>query len=235
MKANLALAAAACALGLILTTGPARAQQRPDLSGTWRLNDRESDNPRDKLRGGFHPGGRGGSFPGGGGGGRGGGFPGGGRRGGFGGRQGGPGGFPGGGPGEGGPGEDAGGPGRFERMQEHYRTLRIRHVEPALEVEYGDQRGETFYTDGRKVKRDTGERGLVEVQAKWKDARVVVERETGRGKATETFELAPGGQRLIVTSKINGPRGSVSIKRVYDAEAAAATPPEEPPPPPSES
>lgn len=226
MTANLALGAAACALGLVFSTGPARAEQRPDLSGNWRLNEKESDNPREKMRAGMRRGGRGGGFPGGGGM-RGGGGPGGGRRGGFGGGEG--------GPGMGGPGgEGMGGPARFERMEEHYRTLQIRHQEPALEVEYGDQRGETFYTDGRKVKRDTGERGLVEVQAKWKDNRVVVERETGRGKATETFELAPDTRRLIVTSKMGGPMGSVTIKRVYDPDTHEAAPPEEPPPPSSE-
>ena len=131
----------------------------------------------------------------------------------------------------GGPGEGRGGPGGAERMQAHYRTLQITYDEPALQVEYGDERGETFYTDDRKVKRDTGERGLVEVRAKWKDNRVVVERETGRGKATETFELSPDGRRLVVTSKLNGPMGSVTIKRVYDPDTGEAAPAEPPPPP----
>jgi hypothetical protein len=220
--------AAACAAGLVLTTGPARAQQRPDLSGSWRLNEKESDNAREKMRAGLRRGGRGGGFPGGGGM-RGPG--GGGRRGGFRGGESGPGmGGPG---GPGGPGEGMGGPGRLERLEEHYRSLQIRHEEPALEVEYGDQRAETFYTDGRKIKRDTGETRLVEVQARWKDTRVVVERETGRGKVRETFELAPDGKRLLVTSKMDGPMGSVTIKRVYDRETSQAAPDEAPDTPPA--
>lgn len=215
----------ACLLALAGAASPARAQARPDLSGTWRLDEKESDDAREKLREASRRGGGGGGFQGrGGAGGRGGGFGGGGRRGGFGGAGGGPAGGPGGPEGGG-----QGGAERLERLQERYAKLQIRHTEPALEVEYGDQRAETFYTDGRKVKRDVGERGLVEIQAKWKDDRVVIERDRGRGKASETFELAEGGRRLVVVSKLDGPFGSVTIKRVYDRDTGDASPADAPP------
>lgn len=211
----------ACALGVAVTARPVRASEakpaKPDLSGTWRLNEKESDNPRDKMREGLRRGPRGGGFGGGGMGGRGGG-PMGGRGDGF----------PGGSPGMGGPPDGmGGGPGGFERMRERFRTLTVRHKDPVLKVEYGDESDDTFYTDGRKVKRED-ERGWVEVQTKWKDGRVVVERDAGRGKATETLELSADRKKLIVTTKMEaGPMGSVAIKRVYDVEtdAPAAVPP----------
>lgn len=213
-------------LGGLLGGAAAGAQARPDFSGSWRLNEKESDNPRAKMAENRRRGGRGG-FPGGGGmGGPGGGMHGGGMRG--------PGGR---GPGGRGPGDDSDvgmgepgtrAPGRFERLEEHYRTLQIRHDEPALAVEYGDERGETFYTDGRRIKRDTGERELVEVRARWKDRRVVVERATRRGKLNETFALSPDGTRLVLVSRTQGPMGSMTLRRVYERDTRPEAAPAEP-------
>jgi len=95
--------------------------------------------------------------------------------------------------------------------------LEIRHEEPRLYIVSADGSDRTIYTDGRKVKRDS-ERGLVEVQAKWKKARLVVERKMDGGKLKDTYELAPNGDRLYVTTKMSGGRmGSMEFRRVYDA------------------
>ncbi len=211
MKSGLGFGAALlCALGAVVTAGLARAAAtteaaRPNLSGAWRLNEKESDNPRARLHDGQRRGPRAGGFGGGGMGGRGGGFsrPTGGRGGGFGG----------GGPGTGGSAEGGGG---SERMQERFRTLTIEHTEPVLHVLYGDQRDDTFYTDGRTVKREH-ERGFAEVKTQWEKNRVVIERDTPRGKAKETLELSPDGKRLLVTTEMPaGPLGELKLRRVYD-------------------
>jgi hypothetical protein len=209
------------ALGGACTARPARAASptpdaRPNLTGAWRLNVQESDDPRAALRQrAGRGGGRGGDFGAGGVGGRAGGF--GGRGGGFGGGR--LGGSP------GGPPEETRG-GRFERLQERFQTLTIAHAEPMLRVTYGDAREDTFYTDGRKVKRED-EVGFAEVRTRWKKARVVIERRTPRGQASETIELLPGAQRLVVVSKMPaGPMGGLTLKRVYDR---APEPPAAPP------
>lgn len=210
----------ACVLGAAFAARPARAaapasETRPDLSGHWRLNEKESDDPR-ALRGDRPRG------PGGGGFGRGGGFGGGGFGRGGGGRGGD---FPGRGL-PGGEGEGGARP-NLERMQARFRELTITYTEPVLRVTYGDERDDTFYTDGRTVKRED-ERGFAEVRARWKDRRVVIERQTRRGKATETLERTSDGRRLLVTTRMSaGPMGAMTIKRIYDLapeEPAPATP-----------
>ncbi len=197
-------------LGAALVARPARAttvseEPRPNLSGAWTLNEKESEMPRPRMRDGRRGGARGGGGfgrQGGGGFGR----PGGGRGGGF----------PGDGPSSN--GRFGGQEGGFERLHERLRSLTIEHTEPVLHVLYGDQRDDTFYTDGRKVKRED-ERGFAEVKASWKKNRVLIERRTARGQTRETYELAPGGRRLLVTTKLSGPMGAFELRRVYDAQA----------------
>lgn len=51
---------------------------------------------------------------------------------------------------------------------------------------------------------------------KWRGDRLEVERETPRGKVTETFALAPGGQTLEITiQRAGGAMGPGKFKRVY--------------------
>lgn len=217
-------------LAFLLAAPPARSddkpqQDKPNLSGTWRLNPEKSDDPREKMRDLFRGGGGGRGGPGGGGFGRGG--PGG-RGGGRGG--GGYGGGGRGGPGGGGPGaERGGGRGMFEAMNAGLDSLRIRHEDPVLHVAYADEREDTFYTDGRKVRRES-DRGGAEIEARWKDGRVVVEEKGGGGgKILRTFELSPGHDRLYLTTRIDNPRlGAVTVRRVYDADVEA--PPTSPAP-----
>jgi hypothetical protein len=183
---------------LAVSANPAEAaseREKPDFSGIWQLNQDDSDDPREKLqemrsrRGG--PGSGGPGMPG----------PGMGR--------------PGmGGPGTGPSGEGSGGP----RMMRGLERLEIQHQDPKLLIIYADDRDRTIYTDGRKVNRDS-ERGLVEVQAKWRKGKLVVERKPERGpKLKETYELSSSGDRLYVTSEIDGGRmGSMELRRAYDA------------------
>lgn len=210
MRTGLRLGAALlCALGAAVSARPARADggatPRPNLSGAWRLNEKESDDPRARLLDGQRRGPRSGGV-GSGMGGRGAGFgrPGGGRGAGF--------------PGDG--GERGAGPegmgAGFERRQEIFRTLIIEHADPVLRVLYGDQRDDTFYTDGRQVKRED-ERGFSEVKTRWKKGRVLIERDTPRGRIKELLELSPDGRRLLVTTETSaGPRGAMKLRRVYD-------------------
>lgn len=51
---------------------------------------------------------------------------------------------------------------------------------------------------------------------KWRGDRLEVERETPRGKATESFSLADGGQTLEITiQRSGGTMGPAKFKRVY--------------------
>jgi hypothetical protein len=179
---------------LAVSASPAEAAsepEKPSFSGTWQLNEDESDDPREKMqemrakRGGMGgPGGGGSSM---------------------------------GGPGGGMGGRGGEGSGSGEVMGQGLTRLEIRHEEPRLLVIDADDRDRTIYTDGRKVKRDS-ERGLVEVQAKWKKDKLVVERKQGRGGTLkETYELSPNGDQLYVTTKMGGRMGSMKFRRVYDA------------------
>lgn len=197
------------------------AAAQPDLSGKWQLNRAQSDDPRQKMR---EAAGRGGGF-----GGRGksraGGFPGRGNSGGD--FPGGPASGPGGGEFPGGPprsdGDEGGRGARSSpRGMEAAAALEIVQGGGELTVKEGadgeDASARTFYTDGRKSEQETP-RGRAEVKAKWKGAKLVVEIKPERGgKLTETYELAPSGSQLYVTTKVEDERmpQSVTIRRVYD-------------------
>lgn len=190
----LASAAPAAALDDKNKTKPAP----PNISGRWRLNKSQSDDPREKMRQAMSRG----DFPGRpGGGGPGGGPP--------------PGGFPGGPP----PGGDGGGfPGGMEASE----ALEIVQGDGELTInETGSSevvRTRIVYTDGRKSEQSTPG-GRAEIKGKWKGSKLVVEIKPERGgKLTETYELAPSGGQLYVTTKIENERlpQAVSIRRVYD-------------------
>ncbi len=224
---------------LLLWPSPAvaAAAERPDFTGTWELNEEQSDKPRDKMR--QARGGRGGGGFGGPGGGRGGGG------GGFGGPGGGRGG---GGGGFGGPGGGRGGGDREamrerrRELQESLRVLEITHTEPelVLHATSGTDTGgadtsgrdQTLYTDGRDFYRRTLGGDLAEAKAKWKEGeRLVFKMKRGEaGKVTETWELTPGGRQLYVTVKTGGGgrMPETELRRVYDlVESGAEGVPEE--------
>jgi len=210
---GLALAAAA------LPAEQAKGESRPDFSGRWKLNREKSDDPRAKRQeamGSRPPGGMGGPGMGG--------PMGGGSRGGP-GMGGGP---PGGGPGPGGGSRPD--PEALKQREAALAELEIEHREPELTIADANAQRRFLYTDGRESRRDGDNGQSLEVRTRWKDARVVVESQGGRGKVTETYRLAAEGRELIVETRMEGqgPGGAFSFKRVYDLvtdQPAPAGPP----------
>jgi hypothetical protein len=215
--------------GLYLTmlaagpVGSGLAAPPPDLSGTWTLNEEQSQDARAAMRdaagktrqgeggGGGHRGGRRG---GGGGGGEGGG---GGARG------------PRGGEGSaGGEGTEAGehnGGGDFGRGA---KELQIAASGAQLTItEVGEAAPRVLYTDGRKLSEEKAGVGTVKTQAQWEEGalKVVTKGPKGRTK-TEIFEMTHDRKRLYVLVTLEGyGRGSgVTFKRVYDPEPPPTTP-----------
>jgi hypothetical protein len=189
-------------------------QERRNLSGSWKLNRDESDDPQKKIqesRGANGGGGGGGPY----GGGRRGGvsFPGGGV------------GFPGGGGGHG-PYGGHGGSGQSnedrQRMQELLRpadSLTITQKKDAeIDLTDDSSRKRVFYTDGRKLEK-SNDVSVQEVAAHWDEYRLVSEEESSHGgKITRTLELAPDGQQLYETLRMDRSQSNsfVDIRYVYD-------------------
>jgi hypothetical protein len=178
----------------------AAGKEPPDLGGTWTLNERLSEDPREKMREA-----RGGPSGGGMGGGRG-------RGGGMGGGMGGGREMP----------EGMDPEAMKRRMQEAARasrTLMIAHEEPRLTIRFADGRERTLYTDGRKQTRES-DFGDLETRAKWKkDGRLKVEATNEQGrKINEIYRCSSGEGRLYVTitMKGDGRMPDVTFDRVYD-------------------
>lgn len=210
-------------LAFALTFQPAEllSDDKPNLTGTWKLNRDESDDFREKMReqmqnrrqrggggrGGSVPGGRGGGWPGGGGGGRGGSPPGGG------GRQ---------------PQGDR--DGRRGRLIFDYlrpaESLMIRHDEPELFITKDEQVIHERFTDGRKQEREAVDGTTIQVKTRWKKHKVVTEIKTeNTGKITETYELEPEKNRLRLTVRIENSRmGDLEVQYLYDAVAVSPEP-----------
>ncbi len=182
-----------------------------NLSGRWLYNRDASDDARQKMREGME----GGGGPGGAG-------------------MGGPGGGGMGGPGGGGMGGRGGGMGRGGAMgpppggmdDDDARDSMHAIFEPAeeiavtqtaTEVSVDEKYGRTrrLHPDGKKYKT---ENGTSEIKTAWKEGRLVVETKRDRGTGvTETWDLVPGGSRIIVNVKLQGGFGpAVELKRVYD-------------------
>jgi hypothetical protein len=197
-----------------MATGAAFAATRPDFSGTWRINDDLSENPRDMIEEAR---------------------PDGPPRGGFGGPPAvGIGGLPRGGPGAGPPGGPYGGvegPGsreerrtrmreRLHEIEQGTRLLRITHQDPRFTIRYANDVERVLYTDGRDLGfAFAGD--LWEARAKWKKGRkIVLKSKSSRGrKITETYEFSEDGRRLHLTTKMagDGRLPPIEFRRVYDA------------------
>lgn len=196
------------------------ASARPDFSGTWRLNEDLSEDPRTKMReaGGGRGGRRGGGGRGGDGGEGGGGFGG---RGGMGGGRG----MGGSGRRGGGDSGDGGGDGaaRMSETLAAQKVLTISHRDPEFVVTDLNGRARTFFTDARKLEEERSE-GTAKIQAKWSDRSIVVVTKVGDRETTDTWERAADGARLFLTTKVSGGRGSFSFRRVYEAQLATPAP-----------
>jgi hypothetical protein len=180
-----------------------------DLTGAWKLNRDESDDPRKVMQ--QRGGGNGGS---GGGGRQRGGYPGGGYPGG---------GYPRGG--SRGPGGGMGGESDEDRqrMQDVFRPPDFLTVtQKDGEVDFTDDRNHkrVFYTDGRKVKKSK-DAANEEFSAKWDDNRLVSEDKISNGrKIVRTIEVASSGRYLYETVRVENGRsgGGISLRYVYDLD-----------------
>jgi hypothetical protein len=195
---------------------PQQPQGKQSLSGSWKLNRDQSDDAHKKMQ--DARGGNGGGGGGGQGGGRAGGngpfpgvggnwpFPGGGGRGPNGGRRGGNGGEQG--------DEDR------RQMQELFNpaeSLAIAQKDAEVDLTDDQNRKHVFYTDGRKLQKSKDDK-YQELAARWDASRLVSEENGSRGKVTRSFELAPEGQQLYETVRLDNRRSGspVVIRYVYD-------------------
>jgi hypothetical protein len=202
-------------LGIFLTRYSALSGNLPDLSGTWKLNTSQSDDPQQKFKDSAPSGGSGDSTdsapPSGGGGGWGGhhgGHGGGHRRG-------------------GGGGDSGQGPSAMEGRDQ----LVIKHTDPELTITDASGRERVLYTDGRKLEEERSYGGTTKVQTVWKDGHVEVTSQSEKGpKIVQDYAVSADGSQLTVTTQIDG-RRKVTIHSVYDAvhEPPPTTPAPEPP------
>ena len=189
------------------------------MAGTWLLDEQLSEDPREAMRDAMR-GGRGGMRMGGGGrpGGSGGGPPGGG--GGGGGRPGG-GGAPGGGGGRPDPG--AGGPGLGWATS---NEIEITSKDPGLMM--ANETGLLRYVvaDGLWVERKLPDGSRAEIKSEWADGKLQITTAADRGfKSTETWEVLPEADRLVLILEIESPRldEPISVRRVFDKVAEPVT------------
>ena len=215
---RLALRCLGIGLGLLLARSPAFAGNLPDLSGTWKLNPAQSDDPQEKFKEGASGSGDStDSAPSSGGGGGYGGW--GGHHGGHGGgrRRGG-----------GGSGGDAGqGPSALEGRE----RLVIKHADPQLTITDASGRERVLYTDGRKLEEERSFGGTTKVQTVWKDGHVEVTSQSERGpKVVQSYAVSADGSQLTVTTQIDG-RRKITIHSVYDAVHEPPPTPAAPEPP----
>ncbi len=197
------------------------------MAGTWLLDEQLSEDPREAMRdamrggrggmrmgGGGRPGGSGGGPPGGGGGG-------GGRPGSGGGGRPGGGGAPGGGGGRPDPG--AGGPGLGWATS---NEIEITSKDPGLMM--ANETGLLRYVvaDGLWVERKLPDGSRAEIKSEWADGKLQITTAADRGfKSTETWEVLPEADRLVLILEIESPRldEPISVRRVFDKVAEPVT------------
>ena len=179
------------------------------LSGTWRFNADDSDDPRKKMQQ-SRGSGRGGQGGGHSGGGIGGSWPGGGH-GGYGGR--------------GGQGESNEDRQKMAAFLEPSRQLVISQKEPEIDVTDDSDRKYALYTDGRKVEKSK-DQGHQELDAKWDEFRLNAEGKDPRGnKYQRSYEVLEGNQQLRETFllKVGRNNTEISLRYVYDLVTPAKT------------
>jgi hypothetical protein len=209
---------------------PPEVPPRTTLAGTWKFNQDQSDDARQKVRaadgadvGGYPGGGNpGGGYPGGG-------YPGGGYPGG---------GYPRGPWGGGSPYPRGGGPNRGPQygdrnMEENPKIQALMHPggslvielkSPEIDVIDDQSRKLLLYTDGRQLPKATDDR-REEVAAHWEGSRLVSDEKSPLGgKMSRVFELSPDGRQLDETLRIDSGRSGrpLTIRYVYDAATNSA-------------
>ena len=190
--------------------------QKRDLTGSWKLNEEQSDDASEKLKqaqqagAGNRGGGGNRGVWGGGGGYPGGGYPGGGGGGGYGGRR-----------GMGGE-SDA----DFQKIQEAINPANaLAFKQNDAEIDMSDDQGRrrVFYTDGRKIEKPKKDKDkdktddTKELAARWEGMKLVSDEKGPHGKITRLFEVPAGGQQLRETVHFEDARGNpVTVRYVYD-------------------
>jgi hypothetical protein len=198
---------------------------RTTIVGAWKLNTDQSDDGRRKLeqaqaksqnsagRSGNPRMGGGSPYPGGGGGNP---NPGGGNT------------YPGGGGRQGGMNQISDADrSELRELTDPPEALSIVQKDPkGAEVDVTDDlaRKRVFLTDGRKAAK-SGDDTYQEIEAKWDGRSLVSDEKTSRGKFSRTYEVAPNGQQLYETVRIDASAygathsaPQVYIQYVYDAD-----------------
>jgi hypothetical protein len=191
------------------------AQAAAPLSGTWKLNRDESDDPREKLRSAMQDrdqngpmGGHGGM-----GGGIGMGIPGIGGIGGM-GRPPGPGGQ-GRGPGAGSEGQRT----RLRDLVQQSDQLRIVQKGPEIDMTDSESRMRALFTDGRKLEKPKKDSAQAQVKAHWDHQTLVTEEKGPNGeKISHTYELTGDGKQFadtltLASKRLNTP---IIVRSIYD-------------------
>lgn len=214
-RSNFYMAALSAVLLIVPAGQPiARAADNPNLAGTWKLNQDQSDNPREKMREAMGGGGGGFGGPGGGGfGGQGGGGQRGGNRGG----------------GQGGRG------GMFQdesqlTIEQNGQSVKISGASGNLIAQTSDNtqsssqaNGQESTTESPNGEQSNGQPAPRRMRspevAQWKNNQLVVVMSGRNGaKTTRTFSLSPDGKQLYLTTEMQNPRFDqpVTFRMVYD-------------------
>jgi hypothetical protein len=190
----------------VVKPAPPPVKPRTSILGGWKLNQEDSDDPRQRMQqahgssdSGRSRGGMGGGYPGGIGG-----------RGGYGGRP------------RGGESDDD-----RAKMQEFVapaNTLSLAQKDAEVDVTDDQYRKLSIFTDGRKLQKskDTASQ---EIAAHWNDKALVTDEKNPRGgKMSRTYELSPDGTQLYETLHLTVGRDnkSVGIRYVYDQVSSPA-------------
>jgi hypothetical protein len=121
--------------------------------------------------------------------------------------------------------------GTLRELTDPPETLSIAQKDPkGVEVDLTDDtaRKKVFFTDGRKIEKSSDDT-YQQITAKWDGRSLVTDEKTPHGgKFSRTFDLAPNGQQLYETVRIDaiaygGAKSApqLYIQYVYDADQEA--------------
>ena len=101
-------------------------------------------------------------------------------------------------------------------VMEAAENLTLVQTESSLMVTSDTGQTRTLQLDGTSVTENLGGREI-ETTTTWDGEKIVSEMRPDQGPTIlNTYELSPEGHELFVTSDIATPRGTVTIRRVYD-------------------
>ena len=178
-------------------TSAASSDTHPNLAGTWQLNKKQSDDPREKMQEARNEQGNGG----------------------------GGGGFGGGGGGRGmGRGRQGQGQGQGGDMMKEFSQLTITQTASMAKVTGESGRVLALYSSADQSQSDSNKSDNSTPQqesaaAHWQENQLVVTSQTRRGSTTRSYGLSPDGKQLYVTTRVENQRLSqpVVYRFVYDS------------------